>query len=129
MGSEKTNHTGSCARHHPSDRYLLPSETYPRRSRTRVQPSTRKVLDLRGRAEVKNCTIKCLLCHRRRVKPLTQKMSDLPSTRLTGVSVPFQDVGLDHTGPFSVRVGPNRIEKLYACLFTCLHMRAVHLVQ
>ena len=54
-------------------------------------------------------------------------MSDLPSTRLTGVSVPFQHVGLDYAGPFSVRVGRNRIEKRYVCLFTCLHMRAVHL--
>ena len=36
-------------------------------------------------------------------------------------------MGLDYAGPFSVRVGRNRIEKRYICLFTCLHMRAVHL--
>ena len=82
---------------------------------------------LHGRSEVKNCATKCLLCHRRRVQPLAQKMSDLPSTRLANASVPFQYVGLDYAGPFSVRVGRNRIEKGYICLFTCLHMRGVHL--
>ncbi|XP_028405257.1 uncharacterized protein LOC114527763 [Dendronephthya gigantea] len=76
---------------------------------------------LRGRAEVKNCTLKCPLCHRRRVRPMTQKMNDLPDIRL---SVPFQHVGLDYAGPFSVR---NRVEKRYICLFPRLHMRAVHL--
>ena len=82
---------------------------------------------LYDRSEVKNCATKCLLCHRRRVKPFAQKMSDLPSTRLANASVRFQYVVLDYAGPFSVRVGRNRIEKRYACLFTCLHMRAVHL--
>ncbi|XP_048587422.1 uncharacterized protein LOC116616705 [Nematostella vectensis] len=82
---------------------------------------------LRGRAEVKECTIKCPLCHRRRVQPMTQKMSDLPAVRLAGVSTPFKHVGLDYAGPFQVRVGRNRVEKRYVCLFTCLHMRAVHL--
>ena len=67
------------------------------------------------------------LCYRRRVQPLAQKMSDLPSTRLANASVQFQYVGLDYAGPFSVRVGRNRIEKRYICLFACLHMRAVHL--
>jgi hypothetical protein len=57
---------------------------------------------LRGRSEVKNCTVKCPLCHRRRIQPLTQRMSSLPSTRLAGASVPFQNVGLDDAGPFSV---------------------------
>ncbi|XP_048586794.1 uncharacterized protein LOC116618440 [Nematostella vectensis] len=82
---------------------------------------------LRGRAEVKGCTIKCPLCHRRSVQPMTQKMSDLPAVRLAGVSTPFKHVGLDYAGPFQVRVGRNRVEKRYVCLFTCLHMRAVHL--
>ena len=82
---------------------------------------------LRGRAEVKNCTVKCPLCHRRRVKPMNQKMSELPAVRLAGVSSPFKHVGLDYAGPFQVRIGRNRIEKRYICLFTCLHMRAVHL--
>jgi hypothetical protein len=78
---------------------------------------------LRGRSEVKNCTVKCLLCHRRRIQPFTQRMSSLPSTRLAGVSVPFQNVGLDYAGPFSVRIGRNRIEKHYICLFTCMYMQ------
>ena len=82
---------------------------------------------LRGRAEVKNCTVKCPLCHRRRVKPMNQKMSELPAVRLAGVSTPFKHVGLDYAGPFQVRIGRNRVEKRYICLFTCLHMRAVHL--
>ncbi|CAB4034531.1 PREDICTED: uncharacterized protein LOC107329134, partial [Paramuricea clavata] len=82
---------------------------------------------LRGRSEVKNCTVKCPLCHRRRIQPLTQRMSSLPSTRLASVSVPFQNVGLDYAALFSVRIGRNRIEKRYIYLFTCMHMRAVHL--
>ena len=82
---------------------------------------------LHGRAEVKNCTVKCPLYHRRRVRSLTQKMSNLPEIRLGGVSTPFQHVGLDYAGPFRVRLGRNRVEKRYVCLFTCLHMRAVQL--
>ncbi len=77
----------------------------------------------RGCAEVKNCTlchIKCPLCHRRCVKPLTQKMSNLPSTRLTGPSVPFQHVGLDYAGPFSIRVGHNKKGLFFeTCPFDC----------
>ena len=64
---------------------------------------------LHGSAEVKNCTVKCPLCHRRRVRLLTQKMSNLPEIRLGGVSTPFQHVGLDYAGPFRVRVGRNRV--------------------
>ena len=41
---------------------------------------------LHGRSEVKNCATKCPVCHRRRVQPLAQKMSDLPSTRLANAS-------------------------------------------
>ena len=79
-----------------------------------------KIWIVRGRAEVKHCTIKCPLCHRRRVRPMTQRMSDLPSVRLRGIDSPFHHVGLDY-------VGRNRVEKQYICLFTCVHARAVHL--
>ena len=54
-------------------------------------------------------------------------MANLPNVRLSGVSVPFRHVGIDYTGPFETRIGRNRKEKRYICLFTCLHMRAVHL--
>ena len=79
---------------------------------------------LRGRAEVNDCAVKCTLCHRRRVKPMNQKISELPAVRLADVSTPFRHVGLDYAGPFQVRIGCNRIEKHYVCLFTCLYMRA-----
>ena len=82
---------------------------------------------LHGRAEVKNCTVKCPLCFRRRVKPMTQKIANLPSVRLAGASVPFRHVGIDYAGQFETRIGRNRKEKRYICLFTCLYMRAVHL--
>ena len=75
---------------------------------------------LRGRAEVKNCTVKCPFCHRRRVKPMNQKMSELPAVRLADVSTPFKHVGLDYAGPFQVRIGRNRVVTsvyLHAC--TC----------
>ena len=54
-------------------------------------------------------------------------MSELPAVRLAGVSTPFKHVGLDYAGPFQVRIGRSRVENRYICLFTCLHMRAVHL--
>ena len=62
---------------------------------------------LHGRAEVKNCTVKCPLCFRRRVKPMTQKMANLPKVPLAGASVPFQHVGIDYAGPFETRIGRN----------------------
>ena len=58
---------------------------------------------------------------------MTQQMSRLPSARLRGVNSPFHHTGLDYAGPFAVRIGRNRVEKRYVCLFTCLHVRAVHL--
>ena len=82
---------------------------------------------LHSRSEVKNCATKCPLRHQRRIQPLVQKMSDLPSTHLANASVPFQYVCLDYAEPFSVHAGRNRIEKCYICPFTRVHVRAVHL--
>jgi len=58
---------------------------------------------------------------------MMQKMSDLPASHLRGMSMPFQHVGLDYSGPFAVLVASNRLEKRYVCLFTCLHMCVLHL--
>ena len=49
---------------------------------------------LHGRAKVKNCTVKCPLCFRRRVKPMTQKMANLPNVRLAGQVFLFDTLGL-----------------------------------
>ena len=73
---------------------------------------------LHDRAEEKNCTVKIPVYHRRHVRPLTQKMSNLQAVRLGGVRTPLQPVGLNYADPFRDCVGRNRVEKQYVCLFT-----------
>ena len=66
----------------------------------------------------------CVSCRRLRGPYSIQRMADLPSERVNQ-SAPFDFVGIDFFGPFSVKYRRSLI-KNYGCLFTCFYSRAVH---
>ena len=72
----------------------------------------------------------CVTCRKLRGKLAIQKMSDLPSDRLTP-SPPFSFVGVDAFGPWEVVARRTRgglaHSKRWAIMFTCLTSRAVHI--
>ena len=74
---------------------------------------------------------KCVMCRKLRGKLEVQKMSDLPSDRITPGQPPFTSVGIDIFGPWEVVTRRTRggaaNSKRWAALFTCLVTRAVHI--
>ncbi|XP_026113195.1 uncharacterized protein LOC113091779 [Carassius auratus] len=83
-----------------------------------------------GKRSVSNIIHKCVLCKKLRGKMESQKMSALPSDRVS-VDPPFTHTGLDVFGPFTVVTrktrGHNAENKRWAVIFSCLNTRAVHL--
>ena len=83
-----------------------------------------------GKRLVSSVIHKCVMCKRLRGKLEEQKMSDLPSDRLS-VEPPFTHVGLDVFGPWTVTSrrtrGGHAENKRWAVIFTCLSTRAVHI--
>ena len=79
-----------------------------------------------GRAEVRRVLSRCVVCKRHGGPSFgLPNMPPWPRERVSK-SEPFQYIGLDYLGPFSVKEG-NGVEKMWICLFTCLAVRAVHL--
>ena len=70
--------------------------------------------------------IKWVNCRKDRAQTIAQVMADLAEERLVA-STAFTNVAIDYLGPFIVKIGL-RNEKQSCCLFTCLIMRAVHIV-
>ena len=84
---------------------------------------------LKGRRELTRILRTCPSRACKRVVPLSQMMSALPSERLDGLT-PFRNVGLDYLGPIGYTGFDKEMKvpkKLWVCLFTCLTTRAVHL--
>ena len=79
-----------------------------------------------GRTAVRQELSRCVPCKRREANPVTQIMADLPEDRLIHGGHPFKTTGVDLFGPFPVKFKRGR-DVRYACLFTCLTTRAVHL--
>ncbi|XP_039892096.1 uncharacterized protein LOC120736184 [Simochromis diagramma] len=83
-----------------------------------------------GKRLVSSVIHKCVTCKRLRGKMEDQKMSDLPSERLSP-DPPFTHVGLDVFGPWMVTArrtrGGHAESKRWAVMFTCLTTRAVHI--
>ena len=78
-----------------------------------------------GRGLVKSTLRACVPC--RKLRPCAnQLMGDLPEDRALVDQAAFTSVGIDCFGPFLVKFG-RREEKRYACMFTCLSVRAVHI--
>ena len=79
-----------------------------------------------GRSLVKTLLHSCVAC--RKLQPCSgQMMADIPPDRDLVDLAAFASVVVDCFGPFGVKLG-RREEKRYWCMFTCLSMRAVHIV-
>ena len=78
-----------------------------------------------GNSAVGRLISKCVICKKLRGNTCQQNMSNLPVKRLT-VTPPFNYVGLDLFGPFTVKEGRKKL-KQYGVIFTCLSYRTVHL--
>lgn len=80
----------------------------------------------KGRANVRRTIKGCTKCKRWHAAPFKlPPMPQLPEERVRRTK-PFQNVGLDYIGPFTIRKN-NQKEKAWISLFTCLSVRAVHL--
>lgn len=83
-----------------------------------------------GKRLVSGIIHKCVICKKLRGKLEEQKMSDLPSDRLS-LEPPFTHVGLDVLSPWTVTSRRTRRghaeSKRWAIIFTCLSTRAVHI--
>ena len=58
--------------------------------------------------------------------PLYPKMANLPKIRTPIKSPPFYHTGVDYFRPIIVKILRSRTKR-WACIFTCLSTRAVHL--
>ena len=67
----------------------------------------------------------CIICIRFRGKPCKQQMANLPCDRVEQCP-PFQNVGVDCFGPFSIKSGRKEVKR-YGLIITCLVSRAVHI--
>ena len=65
-------------------------------------------------------------CRQRYEKPGSQKMADLPPSRLQIDTHPFAYCGVDYFGPLLVKQRRSQVKR-YGCLFTCLTSRAIHI--
>ena len=79
------------------------------------------------RSCIKSLLLRCVICQRIRKKTILRPLpSPLPAERVKWVQ-PFSNVGVDHTGSFTIRDQQGRKTKAYICLFVCTTTRAVHL--
>ena len=70
----------------------------------------------------------CGKCRRIKAKGTMAVMGPIPKFRLEEPFRVFSKVGVDFAGPFFTKQGRGKSQlKRYACLFTCLQIRAVHL--
>ena len=79
-----------------------------------------------GRQAVRRELAQCVTCKRREAPVVTQQMADLPEDRVSPGGHPFQRTGVDLFGPFKVKCRRATAIR-YACLFTCLATRAIHI--
>ena len=80
----------------------------------------------RAGVTVKAVVKKCTICRRHEAKMGSQKMADLPASRVSPGNPPFTFTGVDYFGPFEIKQGRS-MKKRYGVIFTCMNSRAVHL--
>ena len=78
-----------------------------------------------GKREVNSALQQCVICKRWNAKTSSQIMAPLPADRVRK-SRPFERIGIDFTGPFTVRDEQGNQEKTWVCLYVCLVTRALH---
>ena len=79
------------------------------------------------RSRIKSLLLRCVICQRVRKRTIPRPLPPpLPAERVIWVP-PFTNVGVDHTGSFTIRDQQGRKTKAYICLFVCATTRAVHL--
>ena len=81
----------------------------------------------RIRSCIKSLLLRCVVCQK--IKGVTIKRPlppPLPAERVKWVP-PFSQVGVDHTGHFTIRDKRGNRTKAYICLFVCTTTRAMHL--
>ena len=70
----------------------------------------------------------CLRCKEIAAKGESQLMAPIPSFRWTNIGRPFAVSAVDYAGPFETVARPGKTRnKIWLCLFTYLHIKAVHL--
>ncbi|XP_068713315.1 uncharacterized protein [Montipora foliosa] len=80
---------------------------------------------IHGRQAVLSAKFKCNYCYRQTVKPLEQKMGNLPECRLE-VGMVFRNTGVDFFEPMLVKEKRSEVN-VYGCLFVCMSTRACNL--
>ena len=68
----------------------------------------------------------CIVCRKLAVRPMRQRMADLPPERLADDASPFKYVGIDCFGPVVVNRGRSTVKR-YGLILTCMTIRAIHL--
>ncbi|TNN20804.1 Gag-Pol polyprotein, partial [Schistosoma japonicum] len=82
---------------------------------------------LRGGTAVRRIVGNRIHCQRRNARPAQQLMTTLPLVRVGDDEFSFLSVGVDYFGPLTVKQGTS-FQKRYRCVFTCLRIRAIHLL-
>lgn len=94
-----------------------------------LQTLRQKYWVLNGRAAVKQCAHKCVICRRHSQIMTQQQMASLPASRVRAAHL-FQSAGVDYCGPFSIRIGTKRTRttmKTWVAIFVCMSTKAVHI--
>ena len=117
----------------PKDHHLSTLLIRHIHSRTKHQGSNHVLSELRqkywilkARAAVKSVIKRCVICKKYQSRAESQKMADLPASRVKPDKPPFSRSGVDYFGPFEVRQG-RTTRKRYGVVFTCMNSRAVHI--
>jgi len=79
---------------------------------------------------VRQIVQKCIICFKCSPRPASAIMGNLPSSRITVPSRPFEKCGVDYAGPLYHKEGTRKNTKLLKCymaIFVCVATKAVHI--
>ena len=127
--SETQKHPVLLPHDHPIARLILfhIHNTYGHCGREHVLSVLRENLWItKANSVTRKIISQCFDCRKRTGKPLSQKMADIPTDRLTPDQPPFTCVGCDFFGHFVVKQA-RKTFKRFGVLFTCLTTRAIHI--